>query len=65
MDGIRADHELASAVELKHLHCIAYVRLGQNSFAAYNDGYTSYAALPAAAEQIMIMGFVSLAFCRQ
>ena len=62
-DGVRADYELASFVELKDHHCIAYVRTGQNSFAAYNDGYTSYATLPAAAEQIS--GFVSLAFYRQ
>jgi hypothetical protein len=56
------DYELVSFVELKDSHCIAYVRIGPNSFVAYDDGCTSYATLPVAAEQIT--GFISLAFYR-
>ena len=40
-DGLRADYELASFVELKDSQCIAYVRIGPNSFVAYDDGCTS------------------------
>jgi hypothetical protein len=43
-------------------HCIAHVRIGPNSFVAYDDGCLC-ATLPVAAEQVS--GFLSLAFHRQ
>jgi hypothetical protein len=62
-DGRRADYELASFAELKDSHCVAYVRIGQNSFVAYDDGCSSHATLPMTAEKVT--GFISLAFYRQ
>jgi hypothetical protein len=59
-DGLRAAHELASFVDLKASHCIAYVRIGPNSLVACDNDCSSCAALPMAAEQIS--GFIPLAF---
>ena len=59
-DRVPADYDLACFIAMKDHHCIAYVRIGLNSFAACNDGHTSHAALPCSLTTVTAVGRFSV-----